>query len=98
MVSLDGGGVNDHLHRGLAIVLDHDGRDVGQDGGREYGSVGIPPLPDGFADLLDTPLEPASDRICDLGTCLPDSVEDDHPDCLSGEGEAGVEVAEAARG
>ena len=94
MVSLDGGGVDDHLQQGL--VLDHGGRVVGQDAG-EYGSVGIPPFLDGSADLLDTPLEPASDRICDLGTCLPDSVEDDHPDCLSGEGEAGVEVAEAAR-
>ena len=94
MVSLDGGGVDDHLHQGLG--LDHGGRDVGQDAGGEYGSVGIPPLPDGFAELLDTPLEPASHRIRDLGTCLPDTIEDDHPDCLSTGGEAGVEVVEAA--
>ena len=82
--------MDDHLQ----LVLDHNGRDAG---GEEAGSVGTPPLPHELADLFDTPLEPAGEGVSDLGACLPDPVVDDHPDCLSGIGEAGMEVVEAAR-
>ena len=91
---LDGGGVDDHLQHVLVLVPDHSGGDAG---GEDAGLGGAEPLPSGLEDPVETPLEPAGERVGHLGACLPHPVVEDHPDCLSGIGEAGMEVAEAAR-